>query len=48
MYPAYISKYNSNPDKKLILLMIWNIDGREAISEGQQQWWHYLAANKLQ
>ena len=36
IYPAYISKYNSNHEKQVILLMIWN---------GEKQW-HYLAIKK--
>ena len=35
-YPAYVSKYNSNPEKQVILLMI---------SNGEK--WHYLAVKKL-
>ena len=34
--PAYISKHNSNHEKKIILLMISNGEG-----------WHYLAVKKL-
>ena len=34
IYPAYISKYNSNREKEVILLMISNEEKR----------WHYLAA----
>ena len=44
VYPAYISKYNSNCEKQVILLMITNGKGREATSEGR---WHYLAVKKL-
>ena len=35
IYPAYVSKHNSNREKQVILLMIQN--------EG----WHYLAVKKL-
>ena len=37
IYPAYISKYNSNREKEVVLLMISIEDKR----------WHYLAAKKL-
>ena len=37
MYPAYVSKHNSNREKQVILLMI---------SNGEKQW-HYLAVKKL-
>ena len=33
LYSAYISKYNSNRKKQVILLMIWN----------EEKQWHYLA-----
>ena len=36
IYPAYISKHNSNHDKQIILLMIPN-----------RRRWHYLAVKKL-
>ena len=36
IYPAYVSKHNSNHEKQVILLMI-------PIGEG----WHYLAGKKL-
>ena len=36
MYPAYVSKHNSNLEKQVILLMI---------SNGEK--WHYLAVQKL-
>ena len=36
MYPAYISKHNSNLEKQVILLMIPNGEG-----------WHYPAVKKL-
>ena len=53
IYPAYVSKYNSNHKKQVILLMISNGEIREqwetlatqAKSEGQ--WWHYVAVKKL-
>ena len=34
IYPAYISKHNSNCEKQFILLMISNGEKREAKSEG--------------
>ena len=37
IYPAYVSKHNSNRERQVILLMISN-------GEGQ---WHYLAVKKL-
>ena len=36
IYPAYVSKHNSNREKQVILLMIPNGEG-----------WHYLAVKKL-
>ena len=36
IYPAYVSKHNSNREKQVILLMIPNGDG-----------WHYFAVKKL-
>ena len=36
IYPAYVSKHNSNREKKVILSMISNRKG-----------WHYLAVKKL-
>ena len=36
IYPAYLSRYNSNREKQIILLMISNGEG-----------WHYLAVKKL-
>ena len=45
IYPAYVSKYNSNHEKQVILLMISNGEICEAKSEVQQ--WHYLAVKKL-
>ena len=44
IYPGYVSKHNSNREKQVILLMISNGKGREAISEGEQ---HYLSVNKI-
>ena len=44
IYPAYVSKHNSNREKQVILLIIPNGEGREAKSEGR---WHYLAVKKL-
>ena len=38
IYPAYVSKHNSNREKQVILLMI---------SNGDKQRWHYLAVKKL-
>ena len=35
LYPAYLSKLNSNPEKQVILLMIPNGEG-----------WHYFAVKK--
>ena len=36
IYPAYISKHNSNREKQVIILIILN-----------KQRWHYLAVKKL-
>ena len=36
IYPAYVSKYNSNCEKQVILLMI---------SNGEK--WHYLAVKEI-
>ena len=36
IYPPYVSKYNSNREKKVILSMVSNGEG-----------WHYLAVKKL-
>ena len=45
IYPAYVSKHNSNREKQVILLMISNGEKlREAKSEGRR---HYLAVNKI-
>ena len=53
MYPAYVSKHNSNREKQVILLMISNgelheakSEGRIAKSEGRRQW-HYLPVKNL-
>ena len=53
IYPAYVSKHNSNRKKQIILLIISNgeicevkSEGCEAKSEGRRQW-HYLAVKKL-
>ena len=35
IYPAYVSKYNSNHEKQVILLIIWN-----------REKWNYLAVKK--
>ena len=35
IYPAYVSKHNSNHEKEVILLMIPNGQGRKAKFEGQ-------------
>ena len=43
IYPAYVSKQNSNR-KKQVLLMIPNGEGCEVKSEGR---WHHLAVKKL-
>ena len=36
IYPACVSIHNSNREKQVIFLMIWN-----------GEWWYYLAAKKL-
>ena len=48
IYPAYVSKNNSNRENQVILLIISNgkmhvakSEGFEAMSEGTSQW-HYL------
>ena len=46
IYPAYVSKYNSNREKQVILLMIPNGEGCKAKSEGQRRQ-HHLAVKKL-
>ena len=46
IYPAYVSKRNSNREKQVILLMISNGEKQhEAKSEGRR--WHYLAVKKV-
>ena len=45
IYLAYVSKYNSNREKEVILLMILNGEEGEAKSEGRRG--HYLAVKKL-
>ena len=53
IYPTYVSKHNSNCEKNVILLMIWNREKRKAKSKrGEAKskgWriWHYLPAKKL-
>ena len=42
--PAYVSKYNSNSEKRVILLKAKS-EGGEGKSEGRQ--WHYLAVKNL-
>ena len=44
IYPAYISKNNSNREKQVILLIFSNGKKRKAKPEGQ---WHYLAIKKI-
>ena len=46
IYPAYVSKHNSNHEKQVILLIISNRETHKAKSEGRQLW-HYLAVKKL-
>ena len=46
IYPAYVSKHNSNREKQVILLMIPNGEGCKAKSEGQRRR-HHLAVKKL-
>ena len=43
IYPAYVSKHNSNREKQVILLRIPNGEKRKARSERR---WHYLAVKK--
>ena len=43
IYPAYVSKNNSNREKQVILLMIPNGEKREAKCKGR---WNYLAVKK--
>ena len=45
IYPAYVSKHNSNREKQVILLMISNGEKTETKSKGRL--WHYLAVKKL-
>ena len=44
IYPAYVSKSNSNREKQVILLMILS---REKCKTKSKGWWHYLAVKKL-
>ena len=44
IYPAYVSKNNSNREKQVIRLMIPNEGKREAKSK---VWSHYLAVKEL-
>ena len=47
IYSAYVSNYSSNREKQVILLMVSNIEGREAKSKGRrQQRWYYLTTKK--
>ena len=46
IYPVYVSKYNANREKQVILLMISNGEIPEAKSEGRRQW-HYLAVKTI-
>ena len=45
IYPAFVSKNDSNYEKQVILLMILNAEKREPKSEGRL--WHYLAVKNL-
>ena len=45
LYPAYVSKYNSNREKQVILFMISKREKCVAQSEGLL--WDYLAVKKL-
>ena len=45
IYPASVSKFYLNCEKKVIILMIPNGEGGEAKSEGCQ--WHYFAVKKV-
>ena len=45
IYPAYVSKHNSNGEKQVTLLVIANGEGRKAKSERRR--WHYLAVKKI-
>ena len=47
LYSAYVSNNSSNREKQVIILMVSNIEGREAKSKGwQQQRWNYLTTKK--
>ena len=37
IYSAYVPNNSSNREKQVILLMVSNIEGREAKSKGQRQ-----------
>ena len=45
IYPAYVSKQNSNFEKQVIPLMI-QMEKCEAKSKGWQRLWNYLALKK--
>ena len=45
IYPAFVSKNDSNYENQVILLMILNAEKREPKSEGRL--WHYLAVKNL-
>ena len=45
IYPAYLSKHNSNGEKQVTSLVIANGEGCKAKSEGRR--WHYLAVKKI-
>ena len=53
IYPAYVSKNNSNREKQVVLIMILNEEKREwsealaTWSASEEQQWHYLALKKL-
>ena len=54
IWPAYVSKHNSNHEKQVILLMISNREKGCIRSETLATWakseggqWHYLAVKKL-
>ena len=52
IYPAYVSKHNSNCEKQVILLMIPNGKGHEwsetlTMRANIRGRWHYLAVKKL-
>ena len=44
IYPAYLSKNNSNFEKQVTLLMIPN--GEKCWAKFKRPWWHYLAVKK--